>query len=229
MTLQIAAICKDGWVLASDRMQLDDHFTTRVSSSVKKIVVVEELGLTYSFWGNRLAEFAGSELTNSLRANKLSLDNEHRLQEELVNLGNLVWQPAKIDLHTDTRPIDTDPTSQGLAIFLKEPFRFRVLGVGRRSFAEVHSDKAVFGDSRNPATFLLEHYYSDITSVEQLTFLVSHVICLGPEFNSSGVGGRFDVITHKDGKLHELQGHEIALLAQRSFDLDLRIRDWLTS
>jgi hypothetical protein len=223
VTLQIAAICNDGWVLASDRRQVD-HYPLRTSSSVKKLMLVDGR-LAYSVWGNRLAVLAGNELVDAISAGRLRIDNENTLRQGLTALGDLVWRRARTDMENDLTPIDPDPNSQGIVVFF--PNRadcFWILGVGRRSFAEVHTDKLPIGDRANPATFFLDRYHSLTMSIDELIFLAAHVICLGETFNSSGVSG-LDMIVRRGDTISEQNRGELITLKQRSLELDLKLSD----
>jgi hypothetical protein len=72
MTYQVALVASDGWILASDQMQVDTRqigwHASRVGSSVSKIFTEPALNITYSTVGDPVAVLAGDELLRRVRA-----------------------------------------------------------------------------------------------------------------------------------------------------------------
>lgn len=223
MTLQIAAICNTGWVLASDRRELLVH----LRSSTSKISTDRQLGITYALVGASLvAEIAVQELVAEMNAQAL-LKSEMDLKRALEALANRAWQKACDTITSET--IDPDLSAQGLTIFFHDsPTVVWALYIGRISVAQSFSDKRIRGDFTNLANFFVERYYSSALSPSDLAFLATHTICVAPRFNSSGIGG-LDITVCENGTVRELSAGEVRQLQQRSLELDMKLGDYFKS
>jgi hypothetical protein len=219
VTLQIAAICDDGWVLASDRReQLFRH-----SSMTKKIFTDFNAKITYATFGTaEVAKLAAQELLNDLVTGRSVLTGDLPTGQWLEALANRAWQNANALFASQS--INSDPLVQGLTIFFHDrPQEFWIMQLGRQSMVKAFFDKRPRGDFTNPATFFLERYYASNLSAEELTLLAAHVICLAAEFNRSGVAG-LDITVCKNGRVRELTAPELRQLRIRSAEIDDKIR-----
>ncbi len=222
VTLQVAMIGSDGWVLASDRVRVSPG--PRLRSSVNKIVLHEEAGLAYSFFGDDVAAMVGDQL--SLEFPKLDVGIEKRsdFRSWLFSLGNREWAKMK-----DAYPsLLAGSDNRGLLVFVRNsPERFWLFGIGERSLVmEQQTTKNVVGDAPNTARFFPDYYYSNRVTVAQLTYLAVHTINIGALMNPTGIGLGIDVLTYhaKTGKFDWVEPEKIDALRKRSDKLTQKIR-----
>jgi hypothetical protein len=219
MTLQIAAICETGWMIASDRRQQHG----RMQSMTTKLFTDKFLSVTYATFGNgEIALIAAEELKRELRGNNLPLNNPQQLQTCLVGLGERIWQRAFDEIKSEE--ISPDPLLQGLTIFFHgDPTAFWVLQIGRDSVAQAFEDSWPRGDFANPAMCFWGKYYSSALTPHQLAYLAAHVICIAPYWNRSGIAGlNVTLCTKIDDKykVEELSKSELKVIKERSEKLD---------
>ena len=223
MTLQIAAICDTGWVMASDRMEQID----RTSSSVNKIFTDDELGITYAVCGSTaVARLAARELIDELRSGSWPITG---LQQQywLETIADKAWRDASATI--TTKPVEADNTAQGITIFFHNvPTIGWALYIGQSSLAQAFSNKRVRADYTNPAICFFEKYYSPDLLPRQLAYLAAHSICIAPYWNKSGIEG-LDITIYENengkGTIHRMEGGELTHLKKRSDELD----HWLTN
>ena len=184
MTLQIAMICDEGWLLASDRRRTESS-ALRVRSSTDKIVVSAKLGIAYSCFGDDCAVLVGDELMSNLPSPNPESGEAFRLW--LIALGNKTWE--RLTKNGVTAGISASHTSRGLIICLENsPAKFWLLGIGQQSNAVPITDKYVSGDSRNTARFFVERYHSADLALSRLMLLAVHTIATAEKLNPAAVG-----------------------------------------
>ncbi len=116
VTLQVALVGSGGWVLASDRRQLDDS-GTRIASTRPKLVIEPALGLAFSYAGDALAIKAGYALADALKTRRISTDEPQAFLSGLVSIGNTVWREASRDFKL-VGLINPAHTARGLFVCL---------------------------------------------------------------------------------------------------------------
>ena len=137
-TLQVGMIGKDGWVLASDRVRADTD-GIRVRSHTQKIIVLDSLGLSYSFYGDDCAIIAGDQLIEN--GDKLrDLENETRFRQWLWQLANNSWQGAVNSMPNAEykAKFQASYLYRGLLICLRSsPNRFWWMQIGQPSLVNI--------------------------------------------------------------------------------------------
>jgi hypothetical protein len=222
VTLQVGMIGKDGWVLASDRVRADTD-GIRVRSHTEKIVVLDSLGLSYSFYGDDCAIIAGEQLIEN-GEKLLDPSSETQFRHWLWQLANGSWQQVVNSMPNDYKAkFSASYLYRGLLIFLRSsPNRFWWMQIGQPSLVTSEVNRLAVGDPGNGARFFADHHYSSKMSVAQLSMLAAHTITVGGMLNPAGVGG-LDIVTCQNGTMRLLPEDELQDLVQRSHKLDAKI------
>jgi hypothetical protein len=219
MTLQIAMICDEGWVLASDRLRVEAA-SVRVRSATEKIVIGPKLGIAYSYYGDDCAAIAGDQLMFSLP--DFDPKDGEDFNRWLISLGNGTWDQLTSNKVTAGRPASY--FNRGLLICLaSSPAKFWHLGIGQQSNVTVVMDKLVSGDMTNGARFFIEHYYSKNTPLSGLMLLAAHTLNIAEKLNPAVVGGGIDMITCKIGKMERVSSKIMKTLIRKSDQIDQKI------
>jgi hypothetical protein len=224
MTLAVALIGSDGWVLASDTrlykignsMQpngvLDFGFVT---ASTPKIHINQKLRVVYTFAGDHVGQLAGEILINNLKTNK-----EAGKATLLKETGASCFEQ-----HVDGTPLNPNLSRQLLVVFFEGPIQVWSLDIGRAAAPAQHKDQAIIGDITNGAKIFPQLYHA-YQSVEILKVMAAHTILMGHECNATMVAGLEICWGNNDGSnLHEATLEERRALAQRSREIDEQISE----
>jgi hypothetical protein len=212
--LQIGLIGKDGWVIASDRTQVDQDYL-RASNDTIKLFANEHMACAAS--GDGLALMATAELLDSV----FQTDDLQRLRAELAAFGNAMWDKYHA---TPGQPFPDEFKRALLIGFSRLPNRLWILNIGKgTSHATPRVGRSLAGDSGNAAVFFSQRYYSSDATLEQLTFLAAHLVTIGSELNTAGVGGGLDVALCENGQIRTLGQSETDELIKRSAKVDKQI------
>jgi 20S proteasome alpha/beta subunit len=202
MTLQVALIGKDGFVLASDKKDVAELWSRRTSET-RKILVSEKRDLVCAFSGHpllsaaatRLLEFAsepGIDIAFSLEDGaQRTLDNYERNVQATI-YGDLI-----------------------VLILGKHPQLWNVSFVNGQASAQPVFDRVIRGDRINPAVFFAERYHKVEQSVEELKLLAAHTVLEGAALDPTSVGG-LDMLVSKNGETRFLEDDDLKHLRERS-------------
>ena len=216
VTLQVGFVAKSGWIIATERTQVDVDGAIRVSDETVKLVTNEEIACASS--GDALSMIAAEQLVETS-----SQIDRNRTRRSLAIFGDNMWERY----HNVCDPPFPEYYNRGLLIGFQEPRDLLwILNVGKRSHATPCPARKLAGDQRNPAAFFLK-YYSRSASLEQLTLLATHIITIGAELNSAGVGRGLDIAVCEEGVengvVRKLSESEVEELQQRSLEADRKI------
>ncbi|MGB8411909.1 MAG: hypothetical protein WCE23_03695 [Candidatus Binatus sp.] len=225
MTLVVAFLASDSWVLASDTRLYETGFSLdpntnqfisgTVTSSASKIQFDKESGIVFSFSGDGIGGLAGELLIDKLR----STDATHT-RTLLNEVGNETFQK-----HIAGKSGINPALSRDLLIIFtkKNPVELWTLGIRASSIPAHHADKALIGDIANGAKLLWQLYYSPEQTCEQLRLLAAHTILMGHESHESLVAGLEMWWGNNQGTANPVEPTELRQLATRSVEIDKRI------
>jgi hypothetical protein len=217
VTMIVGLTGKDGWLIASDRNQIDAT-GVRASSSLVKIAADD--GLACACAGDGLAILAQSELMR--RARDIKVDRRS-LRHDLEEFGNQVW--AENNIRYQSR-FSANADDRGLLIgFAALESPLWSLNIGEKSFVTLRPDRVVAGDCRSSAIFFYQRYSPRIVSLSKLKVLAAHAITIGAELNSSGVGGGLDIAICEGGTISMIEESETRQLIEESWRRDRVIAD----
>jgi hypothetical protein len=218
MTMQVAMVGSDGWLIASD-MCRTLMMPLRSGSLTTKIVIGKHSDLAYAFWGDDCAVLAGEKLEQ--RYSGMPQSDKNQLRHALVEFGNESWSKAKKSLASPP-----DPTLQrGLLIgFASSTYPLWDLRIGEDcSIAYDVPDKVCVGDPTNPALFF-ERYHSATLPIERLMQVAAHIILTGAYFNP--YVAEFEMSVCKNGQFttHWRGSDSLKQLTENSGELHAQIQ-----
>lgn len=225
MTLAVAFMGRDGWVLASDRRlyqtgwSLDLPTNQRISGAVTattpKIHYDESTGIIYSFAGDGIAALAGELLVSKIQVNGSN------------NIGTLLNEVGNETFHKHIRQVvgvNNNIHRELLVLFLKKhPAELWVLPLQQSSIPARYTDKALIGDITNGAKLFWQLYYSPIQTVEQIQILAAYTILMGHECNESLVAGLEMWTSNANGGAQPVEQHDLESLVKSCSKIDHRI------
>jgi 20S proteasome alpha/beta subunit len=219
MTLQVALIGKDGFVIASDRKTVNEAMVRRTAETTK-IIVSDDADMVCAFSGNHIVSSVAQHVVTTLNSYGDRSDVESRLEKAVREKFDSYDGVPKQALATANRAMivaaynqKTGRTQLWEVIFNGQPFVNSFL------------DKAIGGDSINTAIFLIERYYG----VEDLKILAVHTVLEGHALNPSMVGG-VDVVVSKHGeKPRLLTDEEVRPLRERSTEIHNKVGTLLSA
>jgi len=220
MTLQVAMIGKDGWVLASDTAVFGNYQTKDtdegrsaflpVIKSVSKIVCCRDLRFIYAFFGDvdQVAVKAGRLLEERAGGR---LESQHR-RALLVRISDELASEA-----------DTD--SGLLVIFWEPQAELWEVHVGREPLRI--TGLCTFGGYANLALYYLFRFYghNNPLPVRDLKFLAACTILEGHECNPTVVEG-LELWWSENGEVKQADADELESIRKRAakFNRDMRRR-----
>jgi 20S proteasome alpha/beta subunit len=219
MTLQVALVGNDGFVIATDTKASTDggplapvpnRNQLRRSSSTPKMVVSDSKKLVCVFSGEQTVGQLARRLINYVNENP-GLDLSNCLEEKITErLGSFETVRSKISGNL----IAAIPAAEdGI------PKLYHVTILEGQALCQPILDRVVDGDRRNPAQFFVERYYTPDKTVEELKFLAAHTVLEGGRLNPTTVGG-LEVLVSKNGKtVSFLRDEELQVLRDRSQSL----------
>ncbi len=209
MTLQIAMIGSDGWILASDTRatyQGDDRYI-RDTSEERKIEWLDEFGLAYAWAGAPCAQAAARDLRAALKGKKID-PGLSELQDPICGLCNGAWKKEH------RRQPFSQQIGQLIVVAPDSPTSFLRVEIDKESSVHQVFTKAVTGDGSSPAKFFVERYYDRRSSVEKLKLLSAHTVLMARHFNSMIDG--LQMLVCRDGVVSWLSDSELVELRLRS-------------
>ena len=215
VTLQVGFVTKDGWLIASERTQVNEDGEIRASDTTVKLAASEKLACAAS--GDGLALIAGEQLVE--HSSEIDPDDMRR---SLGLFGDRIWDRY----HAVIDPPFLEKYNRALLIGFKTPRTpLWILNIGKNtSFATPCPSYKLAGDQRNPAAFFLS-YYSPSASLEELKVLAAHIITVGAGLNSAGVGRGLDIAVCENEEIKILEPDDIQKLERQSIRLSQQIAD----
>jgi hypothetical protein len=218
MTLQVALVGRDGFVIASDTQGVrgvDGIDSKRYAASgVRKIL--------HSVSHRVVCAFSGDQIISNCAQRLLKLDlasaTEETLRELLQNEIERIFKDCTLDL-----PPQAPARICGqliLAISGRSKLWEISFAYGQRFVTSV-SNHLIGGDLRNSAVFLVDRLHRDGVerSVDELKVLAAHTVLQGHFVNPTSVGG-LDVFVSKNGETPDFLGNdELEVLRARSESL----------
>jgi 20S proteasome alpha/beta subunit len=211
MTLQVALVGKDGFVIASDTQVSSGggpvgsrHLMLRTARTEK---IFKNEDIIFAISGNAAVVFIARELLHALHQS-LGSDVENTLADLLQTESDAIL----------AKEIGLRQSASGQLI-VAVPGISKLWEVSfQLGFASVNKffDKVIGGDRGNSAIFWVERYYSNEKSVEDLAMLAAHTVLEGHFLNPSVVGG-LQVLVCKNGETPRfLNDDELQFLCDRS-------------
>ena len=230
MTLQIAMMASDGWIIASDKRDFVDPIGPRRFrgiGSLTKMILDQTTGMGLAFWGERWASLVGEALIDSYKADWLS--NPDLVKRDFRRIANSVWEREDLSRRS---PGQTEPTLsaawgyRGLIVGLAgASIPFWTIDVGKNSdvMSQQGTEPILAGDVGNPAIFFAYRYFRQNASVEKLKLLAALVVLVARDFNSQGIDG-LDLMVCRGRELQVLDADEISNLVAQSRAAEAQIR-----
>jgi hypothetical protein len=208
MTLQVAMLGRDGWVLASDtKGTLQGGGWVRQTYQAQKILYRN--GVASAVYGDESAMVARQEITDLNPAPK-DFDDP-AFQQRIAQTAKDVWE----------REFKTQPISQGrdrgiifMAVGHKTIWN---LAFGKEGLVRFDYSRLITGDPFNPVIFLSERYYQPDHTVSELAILAAHIVVQGRRSNSMVDG--LELITWCNGDV-DAQWRDASLYEKKSEMLD---------
>jgi hypothetical protein len=210
MTLQVALVGNDGFVIASDTKGTFYH-PASYSDKTRKFLLSDEGRSIFCFSGNHLAYSVACRLQNANRPSVLKQDKFRDFLNEQAGDVFAKYRP---------KPVFGSPVVIG-GFIEAGTYSLWSVTVSEEPVSSPIQTKFFAGDERSSALFFPALYYSDkfLRPVSELVFLASHSVLMGGTLNPSVVSG-LDVAVAKEGKIAILPESEIALIQNRSEHLN---------
>ena len=206
MTLQVALVGKDGFVIASDMKAVAESLIRR-ATEMRQILISEKGDLVCAFSGHHLLSKAANRLLKSASepGTNISLCLEAKAEQAFDDYERNI----QVTIHGDLI----------VAIPGTPPQMWNVSFLNGQASSQPVSDRVIRGDRINPAVFFAERYHAVEQSVEELKVLAAHTVIEGGLLDPTYVGG-LDVLVSTNGeKPRFLEEHELQLLRSRSADI----------
>lgn len=216
MTLQVALIGKDGFVIASDRKTVNEAGWRRTAETVK-IILSSDADIVCAFSGNHVVSSVAKHVIASLNSYGDRDDVESLLLDAVQTKFESYDGALRDSLAKAGRAMIVAAYNQksGRAQL------WEVIFTTGQPFVNSFLDKAIGGDSINAALFIIERYYGGTeTSVEDLKILAVHAILEGHKLNPSMVSGLDVVVFEHDKKPRLLTEGELDSLREHSIRID---------
>ncbi len=193
MTLQVGLVACNGFVLASDRKAVRNfrklpeagprpRLTT--SSKIIKILASENGRLVCAFSGTDYSAVVAQHLVNSCPE---QFDNESQIRKFLMETSLGIERGGL----GNELVIAAIPNAQGMGTLWG-------VTLGQEPLIQAHHSKVIGGEETNPAVYLIESYYRESLSVDELIRLAAHFICEGHRLSPCSVDG-LDIFVSEDG------------------------------
>lgn len=203
MTMQIAMVGTDGIVLASDTLWAST-VGIRTTESSSKVRVSDDGGVAISFARNMEASVVFADrVVTEMDGEKWNNNTRHHVEE----IARAVLSGAGERTDIMCLIVSTIPE---LRLFHIDS-RANLPGNPNTTYCRQVFDKAVSGDTANPAVFWSEKFYSRERSVDELIPLAAQVVVDSPMFNSGYIGGLELLICSHDGIRRVPDDHAEAL------------------
>lgn len=221
MTLQVAFVGSDGFVMASDR-KVTFWQPSRYSSPTGKFAVSDENGIVCAHSGD---EFA-LEAANHLIGIRIPIEvTQENLRSLMKKESDIAWQK-----HVPRKRSGEPGSSQQPMVLVglmrcKEWPLWRIV-VKESSDCVPTQQKAFAGDQTSGATFFAESFYSKgpLRPVHEVLLLAVQTILEGNRLNPTYVSEEFDLIVCKDGKLGSINTEEIEQLKAKTEEIHQQLK-----
>jgi 20S proteasome alpha/beta subunit len=193
MTLQVGLVARNGFVLASDRKAVRNFRTLpeagsspRLTTSAKiiKILASENERLVCAFSGTDYSATVAQRMVNSCPA---QFDNESQIRKFLTETSRGIERGSL----GNELVIAAVPNAQGMGTLWG-------VTLGQEPLIQAHRSKVIGGEETNPAVYLIESYYQESLSVDELIRLAAHFICEGHRLSPCSVDG-LDIFVWEHG------------------------------
>ncbi len=213
MTLQVAMIAANGWVLASDRCgTIQGGNWKRHTYDTEKIIYRN--GIVSAVYGDECAIIARGKIFEKIDLKPDDL-HEAAIQQEMENIAVGIFK-------SDEKTFPGIPASRsvrGVVFIGVRTKTIWTLAFGESALFRPSSTRSFSGDEANPVAFLSERYYDQQRPVTHLAFLAAHTVLQGAKFNH-GVGG-LDLWMWQDG-WSDAKPQDSAQYIKRSKALDAK-------
>lgn len=216
MTLQVALVGSDGFVMASDR-RATFFKPSRYSTPTRKFAVSDETGIVCAYSGD---EFAAEVASHLIRVPIPTEATVEELCSVLKTASDAAWR-AHVPKNRSGGPASNQqPLVLVGLIRCKEWPLWRIV-VKESSECVSMEQKAFAGDCISGATFFAEAFYSEgpLLPVHELLLLAVHTIREGHRLNRNFVSEEFDLVVCKDGKLEDVDARQLEELIRKSNEL----------
>jgi hypothetical protein len=213
MTIQVAMIASDGWVLASDRNAM---FPPRATALTAKIKFSDEWAC--SFWGDECAQIVSNRLITESASGNLSLSPPD--EERFRALADDTWRK---EYESQSRMAEDHRLAadrrRGVILLTRGQNAIVDLSIGRQSVSRILRTRFVGGDRQNLATYFVERYYSQAATVASLKQLAAHAVLRARDFNHQFIDD-VQIVVCENGRVAEVNYAEVEKLKTWSKDLD---------
>jgi hypothetical protein len=183
VTLQVAMIASDGWVIASDeRSTLQGPGWIRQQHDTDKIAY--RSGVASFVWGDECALIAQQRILDELRPIAESI-GKPEFRQAARGIAQEVWQSLARSTSFKLAPEGIRGITFAAVGNKQEMWD---LTFGEHSRMIPIDTKRVFGDPANPVIFFSEQYYEKKAKAAELAILASHIVLQGVRYNRM-VGG----------------------------------------
>jgi 20S proteasome alpha/beta subunit len=217
MTMQVAMVSKDGFVIASDTKAsaggdsvkpFSKDYRKYRSAETRKIVVSSDNTLVCAFSGNQIVSNVAHRLIRSVNENPgvdMSGCLEDKLQDLFATFDDNIQSATKGNLIVAFPALTGklwDASFGGGAVCCQETF-----------------DCVIGGDFANSAIYFAQEYHSINRSVDELTMLAAHTVIESGLRNPTMVGGLDVLVSKNREKARFLEEDELQLLLRRSSEI----------
>lgn len=228
MTLQVAFVAADGFVIASDEKSnaCEDKLLEcvvpnliRRANKVHKIVVAEKSPLVCAFSGNDVSAFVAQKLVKS------SPDKFTDNAQVTAHLDRAM------EFAREFMGEESDGSGHVVIAAIPNAVRpvnrlWRVFWI-RETLTLAIKDKLYAGDTNNSAIFFGERYHHVSLPVRALTALAAHIVLEGHRQNGLRVDG-LEIFISEDGKdARFLDDTELSVLREQSDDISRKLSSLL--
>jgi len=214
MTMQVAMLAKDGFLIASDRLvsgsqPTSEHRKIFVSESGNVVVAAAGFGASGRFTQHWLRDLGNRDLkTNTEQILAKSVEDSFLTYGMDCSAGHLLQGTRLLVIVRGIR-------SLWEVVFAPRPYVELLRGESE--------SYAVNGSAGNQASFFAHQYFSAEKSVDQLLPIAAHTILEGARIEPSSVGG-LDIYVSRTGESPRfLDSAEIDALCRRSEELHNKI------
>jgi hypothetical protein len=192
MTIQVAMIAADGWVLASDRQgAMQGSNWKRHTYETEKIVFRN--GVVSAVYGDECAIIARGRILDELKPTP-DVISDPDFQKKAEKLAVQVWETEATAF-----PGISAGRDRGIIFMTVGQKVIRSLAFGKLPVSHSSSTRWIGGDKANVAIFFSERYYDIRLPTMELAVLAAHTVVQAARFNPIGIRG-LDLIAWQAGR-----------------------------